>query len=109
MKKIAGIVAVLCTVAALSACSVTVGSADKTVDRAKLEQKVSQTLAEKTGQTPKSVTCPDALKAKVDAITRCTLTADDGSQIGANVTVTSVNGDDVNFDIKVDDQPKTTS
>jgi predicted thioesterase len=44
--------------------------------------------------------------AKVGATQRCTLTALDGTTIGVTATVTAVNGDDVSFDFKVDDEPQ---
>lgn len=83
---------------ALVACSDSGG-----VDREELEQTVKEKLAEEVGQTPKSIDCPEELKAELDASIRCTLTAEDGSEIGLTVTVTGVDGGDVNFDIQVDD------
>lgn len=84
-------------VLALSGCT-------STVDRAELEQEVSTRLTEQVGVAPESVDCPDDLDAEQDATTRCTLTAPDGTQIGLTVTVTSVDGDTVNFDVVVDDE-----
>jgi hypothetical protein len=52
-----------------------------------------------------SVSCPDNLKGTVGATLRCELT-DGGSTYGVTVTVTSVEGGVVKYDIKVDDQPK---
>jgi hypothetical protein len=52
----------------------------------------------------KSVTCPDKLKAKVNATTRCTLEALDGSKIGVTVTVTAVDGDHVTYTAQADQQ-----
>ncbi|GAA2357715.1 hypothetical protein SVIO_039970 [Streptomyces violaceusniger] len=43
------------------------------------------------------------LVGKVGNTTRCELTADDGSTLGVSVTVSSVDGDQVNFDVKADD------
>ena len=57
------------------------------------------------GHAPDSVECPDSLEGKVGATTRCTLK--DGDQTyGVGVNVTKVEGTDVKFDIKVDDQPQ---
>jgi hypothetical protein len=50
------------------------------------------------------VSCPDNLKGVVGATLRCQL-SDGGKNYGVTVTVTSVDGNDVEFDIKRDDQP----
>lgn len=78
----------------LTACSGGVPEED-------VEQQVSDALAESVGQTPDDVDCPDDLPAEVGAEMRCTLTAD-GESIGLTVTVTEVEGTNVNFDIQVD-------
>jgi uncharacterized protein DUF4333 len=98
----AGIVAVasLGLLVAVTGCS-----SDKAVEKDKLQSTVKSTLEKKVGQKAKGVTCPDDLKAKVGTKTRCTLEAMDGTKFGVNVTVTSVDGNDVKYDIKVDDQP----
>lgn len=67
-----------------------------------VEEQVSNVLAETVGQAPDEVDCPDDLPAEVGAEMRCTLTAD-GESIGLTVTVTSVEGNNVNFDVKVDE------
>ncbi|MEU9750676.1 DUF4333 domain-containing protein [Streptomyces niveus] len=51
------------------------------------------------------VTCPEALEGKAGVTTRCTLTAADGSTQGLTVTVSAVDGDNVDLDIKADDTP----
>ena len=47
------------------------------------------------------VRCPDDLQADVGAETRCTATVD-GQTYGATVTVTSVDDDGAQFDVRVD-------
>jgi hypothetical protein len=64
---------------------------------------VAKKLAATTGQPKPDVTCPEALVGKIDNTTRCTLTANDGSTLGVTVTVSSVDGAKINFDIKADD------
>jgi hypothetical protein len=49
------------------------------------------------------ISCPDDLPAEVGAETRCTLSADDETELGVAITVTSVEGDTVNFDVDVDE------
>jgi len=54
------------------------------------------------------VSCPDDLEAEVGATTRCTLSVgDDGDEYGVTVTVTSVKGDTANFDVEVDEEPRS--
>jgi hypothetical protein len=75
------------------------------VDRGELESGVKSKLEAAVGAKAKSVTCPNSLDAEVDATTRCTLEAMDGSKIGVTVTVTSVDGGQVTYDAKADDAP----
>lgn len=69
-----------------------------------LEQQVSTNLEESVGQAPDAVECVDPLPAEVGAEVRCTL-AGGGDEFGLSVTVTEVEGDNVRFDIQVDEQP----
>ena len=96
------IVPLACGVLLAAGCSVSVGST--TVSKSKLEQKVADRLAAKVGQRPKAITCPGDLKAEKGTKMRCRLEADDGTKIGLTVTVTSVQGSDVKFNIKVDNK-----
>jgi hypothetical protein len=65
---------------------------------------ISKQLTEKNGRKPDSVTCPDNLKGVKGATLRCQLT-EGGDKYGVNVTVTSVDGDNLVFDFESDDQP----
>ncbi|CAL9415869.1 MULTISPECIES: DUF4333 domain-containing protein [Nocardiopsis] len=65
-------------------------------------ERSSEMLAEEVGQTPDGFTCPEDLPAEVGAEIRCELTAD-GQTLGVTVTTTSVDGDDVQWDVEVDD------
>lgn len=67
-------------------------------------EKSSEILAEQVGQTPDDFTCSEDLPAEVDAEIRCELTHE-GESIGATVTVTSVDGSEVLWDVVVDDAP----
>jgi hypothetical protein len=89
----------------LAGCSVSaeVGSPAPKVSKQKLADTVSERLAASTGQARPHITCPDDLVGKVGSTTRCTLTASDGSTLGVTVKVTSVDGKDVEFDIKADE------
>ncbi|MFJ9589851.1 DUF4333 domain-containing protein [Streptomyces acidicola] len=83
--------------------SVSIGNSEPTLSADKLATTVAEKLAVTTGQPKPDITCPEDLAGKVGNTTRCTLTADDGSTLGVTVTVSSVDGDEINFDIKADD------
>ncbi|WP_435112334.1 DUF4333 domain-containing protein [Nocardiopsis synnemataformans] len=74
------------------------------VDAEQVAERSSEMLAEQVGQTPDDLTCSEDLPAEVGAEIRCELTAD-GQTLGVTVTTTSVDGDDVQWDVKVDDAP----
>jgi hypothetical protein len=80
---------------ALAACS---GTASVSADE--VEQQVSDQLAAQVGTAPDSVSCPEDLPAEVGATMTCDLTAG-GQSLPVTVTVTSVDGSTVNFDIEV--------
>ncbi len=62
-------------------------------------------LEAEVGARPE-VSCPEDLEAEVGAETRCTLTVPgDNEEYGVTVTVTSVEGDTTNFDVRVDEEP----
>ncbi|CAM5331448.1 DUF4333 domain-containing protein [Streptomyces griseus] len=90
--------------ALLAGCSasVNVGGSEAKLSKDKLSATVAEKLAETTGQPEPDVTCPEDLAGKVGTETRCTLTAGDGSTLGVTATVTSVDGDKINFDIEAD-------
>jgi Domain of unknown function (DUF4333) len=88
-----------------SSTSGDVSTADpsSTVDGKNVAQSVFDQLAENGKQVDK-VSCPD-LAAQVGATQRCSLVS--GTETyGVTVTVTSVQGTDVKFDIQVDQQPQ---
>ena len=77
-------------------------SSTPTVDRADLEKEVSTQLEKEVGTAPDDVECADDLEGKEGETQRCTLTAG-SDKVGLTVTVTGVDGTDVDFDIQVDD------
>ncbi|MFI0732191.1 DUF4333 domain-containing protein [Streptomyces sp. NPDC021225] len=85
--------------------SVSVEKSTPKLSADKLATTVAEKLAATTGQAKPDITCPDALEGKVDTTTRCKLTADDGSTLGVTVTVTGVDGNKINFDVKADNTP----
>ncbi|MFJ6899092.1 DUF4333 domain-containing protein [Streptomyces hokutonensis] len=88
----------------LVGCSVSVSTGKSTpkLSADKLATTVSERLAATTGQPKPEISCPEDLAGKVGTTTRCKLTASDGSTLGVTVTVSSVDGDKINFDIKAD-------
>ncbi|MER5179232.1 DUF4333 domain-containing protein [Streptomyces sp. NPDC002896] len=84
--------------------SVSVGKSTPKMSADKLATILAEKLAETTGQPKPDIACPEDLVGKVGTTTRCTLTADDGSTLGVSVTVSSVEGDQINFDFKADDK-----
>lgn len=83
--------------------SVNVEKSEPKLSADKLATTVAEKLAATTGQPTPDITCPEDLVGKVGNTTRCTLTADDGSTLGVSVTVSSVDGDQIDFDFKADD------
>lgn len=86
-------------VVAVAACS---GQA--TMSQSEAEKQISAALEKQVGRKPDKVTCPGDIDAKVGETMRCTLTADDVT-FGLEMKITSVDGDDAKFDIKVDEEP----
>jgi hypothetical protein len=76
-----------------------------TVDKATVASAVSDRLTKQVGRPPDSVTCPEDLVGVVGTQLRCELVAGNDTY-GVTVTVTSVKGTTVNFDITVDNKPK---
>ena len=85
--------------------SVSAGKSEPKISKDKLATMVAEKLAATTGQPKPDITCPEDLAGKVGTTTRCTLTASDGSTLGVTVKVSSVDGDNINFDIKADNTP----
>lgn len=77
------------------------GSAGSTIAEPTLEQKVSSLLEQQVGQRPDQIDCPGDLVGKIGQTMRCTLTAG-ADELGLTVTVTEVEGTNVNFDVEVD-------
>jgi len=68
-------------------------------------EKAEDALEEQIGTRPE-ISCPDDLEAEVGTETRCTLTAGgDPTEFGVTITVTEVDGENVAFDVEVDEEP----
>lgn len=88
--------------AAAGALLVGCSSEEAKLPKDKVANTVAEKLAAQTGQPKPDVTCPKDLVGKVGTTMRCKLTASDGSSLGVTVKVTSVDGDDIKYDIKAD-------
>jgi hypothetical protein len=91
-------------VVGLAGCSTAVAQTVP-VDKETVASAVSDQLAKQVGRPPDSVTCPEDLEGVVGTELRCEL-VDGNNTYGLTVTVTSVEGTSVNFNIAVDDQPQ---
>lgn len=96
---------VLIAVTALAIMGGATGCGQASVDKEETANQISQELEKQVGQKPDAVTCPDDLPAEVGQSIRCELTAG-SDKLGVTAKVTSVDGGNVQFDIKVDDQVK---
>lgn len=99
-RLLLGIVLVLTTTVG---CSFSF-NAGKLMSEEQVEQGISDQLTKKVGKRPDRIDCPGDLKAKVDETMRCNLISG-GSSIGVTVVVTAVEGDNVQYDVQVDNAP----
>lgn len=106
LSATASILSTVAVSALLAGCSasVNVEKPELRMSAGKVADLVAEKLAATTGQPKPNVTCPEDVPAEVGKVTRCKLTADDGSTLGVKVTVTSVKGTKMNFDIEADDK-----
>jgi predicted thioesterase len=81
-------------VAGAAACS----SGPSTVNKSDIQNQINSKMTDSSGNKPDSVNCPNELNATVGAATDCDMTVK-GQPFNVNVTVTSVDGDKVKFDM----------
>jgi Domain of unknown function (DUF4333) len=88
------------TVLAVSAAGVLAGCSSSllTVSRGDVVKQINAKMTDANGNKPESVDCPGDLDAKVGAQLNCTMQVRK-KVYGVNVTVTSVRGNDVRFDM----------
>jgi hypothetical protein len=102
----AGVAAGVVVCTSVASCTINVGnhppspSAASTpkVSKADLEKDISGRLTT-AGQTPQSVSCPEDLVGQVGQSTSCEVTMSASNSFEPRVTVTSVEGSKVNYDI----------
>jgi hypothetical protein len=84
--------------AGAGACSCSIGTSSHAVSKNDVAQQITSKLTDAAGNKPDSVTCPSDLEAKVGAQLNCTMKVKNQTYT-VNVTVTSINGSDVKFDM----------
>jgi len=83
--------------AAVGACSCSIGS-PHAVSKSDVASQITAKMTDSAGNKPDSVNCPGDLPAKVGAQLNCDMKVKD-RPFNVNVTVTSVKGNDVKFDM----------
>ncbi|MEU0542002.1 DUF4333 domain-containing protein [Nocardia sp. NPDC005978] len=78
---------------------------DKYVAPDDVASNVSNFYQERVGTAPKASTCTGLLRGATGTKIRCVVTEADGTRWGVTATTTNVEGDQVNYDMIVDDQP----
>ncbi|ABL04367.1 DUF4333 domain-containing protein [Mycobacterium ulcerans] len=84
--------------ASAGACSCSIGTGSHSVSKSDVAEQIKAKMTDASGNKPESVTCPGDLPAKVGAQANCEMKVKD-STYNVNVTVTSVDGKDVKFDM----------
>jgi hypothetical protein len=84
--------------AGAGACSCSIGSSSHAVSKSDVAKQITSKLTDAAGNKPDSVTCPTDLPAKVGAQVNCEMQVKNQT-FNVNVTVTSVDGSDVKFDM----------
>ncbi len=75
---------------------------DEVIDRSGLEKRVQTRLTEDVGSQAPKASCPDELKAKEGATTRCTMDFPNDQRLGITVSVTSAKDGEANLDFAAD-------
>ena len=84
--------------ASAGACSCSIGSSSHPVSKSEVASQITAKMTDAAGNKPDSVNCPSDLPATVGAQLNCEMKVKNQT-FNVNVTVTSVNGSDVKFDI----------
>lgn len=84
--------------ASAGACSCSIGTSSHSVSKSDVASQITAKMTDAAGNKPDSVTCPNDLSAKVGAQLNCQMKVKNQT-FNVNVTVTSVNGSDVKFDM----------
>src|SRR5512139_1665538 len=77
-----------------------IGCSSSTIKPEGAAKSVVDLVSKQTGFRPKDVKCPDGVRAKEGTTFECTFTGPEGKPYTANMRVTKVEGDDVEFYIE---------
>src|SRR5688572_28592629 len=88
------------TVAALALGLGVAACGEEVVEQSEVQDEVSRLVEQQAGEKPKSVECPEHLTAEKAEKMNCTVDAG-GQKLNVEVTVTSVEGDQANFNVEV--------
>lgn len=75
-----------------------------TLSKEEMARKAKAALEEQVGQTAPEIVCPEDIEATVGNTTTCLMLAKEG-EYSVAVKITAVDGEDVNFDVKVAERP----
>ncbi|MGV0851588.1 DUF4333 domain-containing protein [Mycolicibacterium phlei] len=84
----------------VAALGVTLVGCSSTIRPEGAAKSVVDLVSEQTGFKPTDVTCPDGIEAKAGTTFECRFTGPEGVEYTANLRVTRVDGDDVEFYIE---------
>ncbi len=95
--------------ATLTACSgsadVSVGGGEPAVPEQQVEKNARKQLTQTVGQQAPAIDCPGDLAAKVGTTMTCTMEIG-GKPYDVAITVSAVQGKDVQYNVKVADKPR---
>ena len=86
--------------ATLAVAALLIAGCGSTIKPEGAAQSVVDLVKKQTGFEPKDVKCPEGVEAKVGTKFECTFTGPEGSEYTADMRVTKVEGDDVEFYIE---------
>ena len=87
-------------VAILTAAALLTAGCSSTIKPDGAAQSVVDLVKKQTGFEPNDVKCPEGVEAKVGTTFQCKFTGPEGSEYTADMRVTKVEGDDVEFYIE---------
>ena len=91
----------LAAAAAVAALGLTASACgEEVVSKDEVQDELARLIEQQAGEKPKSVDCPEDLKAEKGEKMKCKVSAG-GQDVNAEVTVTSVDGDKANFSVEI--------
>ena len=87
-------------VATMVAVALLIAGCGSTIKPEGAAQSVVDLVKKQTGFEPKDVKCPEGVEAKVGGTFECKFTGPEGTAYTANMRITKVDGDDVEFYIE---------